>query len=156
VNQRRTTRAITKAVMITIGAIGIFWAADAWAAGNAKEVQDLKREVSQLRAELQALQSALAETTDMERQRDANLIRAMKQEVLAPQASASPPAPSPPAEEAADGSEAAGASAAREAAASPARVAAAEEKGRTARNHRRHKRAARAHSKASRVLTDEK
>ena len=47
-------------------------------AGEASDVQELKREIGQLRAEVQALQTVLAETTELERQRSANLTRAMK------------------------------------------------------------------------------
>jgi len=45
---------------------------------NSADVQELKREIGQLRAEVQALQTVLAETTELERQRSANLTRAMK------------------------------------------------------------------------------
>lgn len=47
-------------------------------AAETSDVQDLRREVKQLKAEVNALQVVLAETTELERQRSANLTRAVK------------------------------------------------------------------------------
>jgi hypothetical protein len=143
--------------MIAVAAAGFFPAADARAAGNAgnKEVQDLRREVSRLRAEVQALQSAIAETTELERQRDANIVRALKNDSTA----ASSPAPAPldaPAagNDAADEArEAAPVPAATQA---PAAAPAGDAKSRAVSRRHRHKRAGRAHGKPTRVLTDER
>jgi len=65
------------------------------------EIQDLRRQVSQMRAEMQALQLALAETTELERQRVSNLTRALG-EPAAPAESGEPAAAAPPAPAAPD------------------------------------------------------
>src|SRR5262245_39341200 len=88
-SQRR--KAIARATMIAALAAGLLPARVAWAAGSS-EVQDLRRQVSQMRAEVQALQLALAETTELERQRSANLTRALKDPAGAPAPAAPPPA----------------------------------------------------------------
>jgi hypothetical protein len=140
--------------MIAVSAAGLLSAADARAAGN-KEVLDLRRELSRLRAEVQALQSAIAETTELERQRDATIVRALKDD---PGAS-SRPEPSPSDAPAAS-NEAAGD--AREAAPPPppapatATIAAGDEKGRATSRRHHHRNAGRSRAKATRVLTNEK
>ena len=60
---------------------------DAWAA-DASEVQELRQELRQLRADLQTLTAAVAETTELERQRSANLSKAMKEQSTPSQAPA--------------------------------------------------------------------
>jgi hypothetical protein len=59
-------------------------------AAETSDVQDLRREVKQLKAEVNALQVVLAETTELERQRSANLTRAVK--ATEPSAAAAPSA----------------------------------------------------------------
>lgn len=80
--------------MIAVGGVTLLTPIRAVASGTG-EVQDLRREAGRLRAELLALQTALAETTELERQRDANLIRALKDDAPSPRASAAPPPPVP-------------------------------------------------------------
>jgi hypothetical protein len=146
--------------MLAIAAAGFLPASDARAAGNGtKDAQDLRREVSRLRAEVQALQSAIAETTELERQRDANLVRALKDDTSA--AAAPSPSPSPsPLDAPAAGNDTA--DEAREAAPvppathAPAAGAAGGDKGRAVARRHRHKHAGRSRAKATRVLTDEK
>ena len=75
-NHRRTQFAT--ATLIAVFATGLL-PDDAWAA-DAGEVQELRQEVRQLRADLQTLTAAVAETTELERQRSANLSRAMKEQ----------------------------------------------------------------------------
>jgi plastocyanin len=81
----------------------------AWA-GEASEVEELRREVRQLQSQLQALRTAVAEAAEFDRQRAALLTRALKNlgaapseaapaksEPAAPRASAPPsPPPAPP------------------------------------------------------------
>jgi hypothetical protein len=114
---RRRAIATAIAIATALSPTGVAWAADS------DEVKDLKREVSQLRSEVQALQVVLAETTELERQRSANLTRALRD-------SAAPPAAAPAA-----GSEGVPAAAATPA---PASVA-APDKGRSASHHRKHR-----------------
>ncbi|HEY7375174.1 MAG TPA: hypothetical protein VIF57_23635 [Polyangia bacterium] len=101
-NPRRS--ALATAALIAVAAAGVTGLSPTVAVARTadpKEVQELKREVSQLRAEMQALTAAIAETTELERQRTANLTRALKddsgtsQPVAAPSPAA---APAPPAE----------------------------------------------------------
>jgi hypothetical protein len=75
------------ATLIAVFATGLL-PEGAWAA-DASEVQELRQEVRQLRADLQTLTAAVAETTELERQRSANLSRAMKEQ----SAPSQPPAP---------------------------------------------------------------
>ena len=80
-------RQFATATMIAVFATGLLpdetWAADA------SELQELRQEVRQLRADLQTLTAAVAETTELERQRSANLSKAMKEQ----SAPSQPPAP---------------------------------------------------------------
>lgn len=96
-------------------------------AGEGADVQELKREIGQLRAEVQALQTVLAETTELERQRSANLTRAMKASEAPMPPSAAPAAAETP-------------SAAPAAAPATAKPAASSDKGKGAKKdrHRRH------------------
>jgi hypothetical protein len=139
--------------MIAIAAAGLLMAADARAAGEDKAAQDLRREVSRLRAEVQALRSAIAETTELERQRDANLVRALQDDAGAASWAAPSPLDAPAA-----GNDAA--DEAREAAPVPptpqAVAAAGDDKGRAVSRRHRHKHARHSHAKATRVLTDER
>ena len=75
-NHRR--RQFATATLIAVFATGLV-PDDAWAA-DASEVQELRQELRQLRADLQTLTAAVAETTELERQRSANLSRAMKEQ----------------------------------------------------------------------------
>jgi hypothetical protein len=129
---RQGRRPIATAVMIVALATGLSPAADAWAGGDG-DVQELKREVNRLRAEMVGLQNALAETTELERQRDVNLSRALRSDSPPPEPAAPPAAP-------AGGSEAA--SEAREPA-RPASSAGRDEKRRRKSQHRRHRRSGR-------------
>jgi hypothetical protein len=92
-------------------------------AGEGADVQELKREIGQLRAEVQALQTVLAETTELERQRSANLTRAMKASEAPMPPSAAPAAVDTPS-----------------AAPAAAKPAASSDKGKSAKKdrHRRH------------------
>src|SRR5690349_7855691 len=77
VSVRKTAIAITLASMSAGLAVGLMPAGMARAA-ETSDVQDLRREVKKLKAEVNALQTVLAETTELERQRSANLTRAVK------------------------------------------------------------------------------
>jgi hypothetical protein len=140
-NQHR--RPIAIGVMVAVLAAGLAPAADAWAADS--DVQELRREIGRLRAETQALQDAIAQTTEMERQRSANLIRAMKADAPPAQPAAPPPAAPAPAGEANE---------ARQAAAPAAPSARGDEKRRSKSRHRRHRRSGRHHSKGARAQAD--
>ena len=125
--------AIATVVTIAVAATGLAPTGVARAA-DSSEVQELKREISQMRAEVQALQVVLAEATELERQRSVNLSRAVKE-------SATPPAPAP-----------AGNSEPASAPPEPARAAAApsaspSEKTSSTSRHRRHHRSPRSRSK---------
>ena len=125
--------AIATVVTIAVAATGLSPTGVARAA-DSSEVQELKREISQMRAEVQALQAVLAEATELERQRSVNLSRAVKESAT--------PAPSAPA----------GNSEPASAPPEPARAAAApsaspSEKTRSTSRHRRHHRSPRSRSK---------
>jgi hypothetical protein len=95
VNQRRP---IAIAIMVAVAAAGLS-VGDAWAA-DANEVQEMRREVAQMRNHVQALLSAVTEATELERQRSAMLTKAIK-ELGAPVPAAPPPsAPAPSSESA--------------------------------------------------------
>jgi len=131
VSPRKT--AIATAVTIAVAATGLAPTGVARAA-DSSEVQELKREISQMRAEVQALQVVLAEATELERQRSVNLSRAVKESAT--------PAPSAPA----------GNSEPASAPPEPARAAASpsaspSEKTRSTSRHRRHHRSPRSRSK---------
>ena len=81
-------RPIAKSIMIAILATGLSPAADALAAESA-EVQELRREISQLRADTQVLQAALVQAAELD-QRSANLLRAGNEDSSQP--AALPPA----------------------------------------------------------------
>jgi hypothetical protein len=138
VSQRR--KAIATTVLIAAFATGLLPATDAWASGSS-EVQELRREISQIRSDLQALQAAVTEATELERQRSANLARALKDGGAAP---AQPPAPAqapaPPV----------AATEAVTAPAAPASSATSDDKDRRGSRKRRHKRSPRVPWKSSR------
>jgi hypothetical protein len=142
VNQRR--RSLAVALMIAVLAAGVAPAADAWA-GDA-ELQEMRREVGRLRAQVQGLQTVVAEATELERQRAAALTRAMKELSVAsapgaPAATAPPLTPSVPSGETATET--------RTPAAPSAPTVASDDKPRGSSRQRRHRRAARARSKSS-------
>jgi hypothetical protein len=102
----------TAALIAGLAATGLSPAGVAWAA-DGSDIQDLRREVSTLRAEVEALQKVIAETTELERQRSANLTRAVRDSATpaepAPSAGTdattappAPPRPTPPAASADD------------------------------------------------------
>ena len=91
-NQRR--RPIAIAIMIVVVAAGLSPEGDAWAA-DASEVQEMRREVAQMRGQVQALLSAVTEATELERQRSASLSRAIKELASAAPAPASAPPAAP-------------------------------------------------------------
>ncbi|MES1208263.1 MAG: carboxypeptidase regulatory-like domain-containing protein [Pseudomonadota bacterium] len=64
---------------------------------EASDVEDLRREVRQMQAQLQALRAAIGETAELDRQRAAVLTRALKNLPNVPEAEFSAPAKSEPA-----------------------------------------------------------
>lgn len=138
-NQRR--RPLAVAMMIAVLAAGVAPAADAWA-GDASELQEMRREVAKLRGQVQSLQNVVAEATELERQRAAALTRAMKELSVMPAPAAPAAAAPPPAAPAPSG----------EAVAETrpsAPIAASDDKPRGSSRQRRHRRAARGRSKSS-------
>jgi plastocyanin len=94
----------TKALVAVFAAVLIAVPRAAWAA-ESSEVEDLRREVRQLQAQLQGLRQAIADAAEFDRQRAALLTKALKNlgtvgkesQSEAPRASAPPPPPpSPP------------------------------------------------------------
>ena len=63
---------------VAVVAAGLLPGGAAWAA-EAGEVQEMRREVAQMRGQVQALLSAVTEATELERQRSASLSRAIKE-----------------------------------------------------------------------------
>src|SRR5262245_60933709 len=123
------------AVLAAGGSPAVAWAADA------AEIQEMKREVAKLRGQVQALQAAVVEATDMERQRAANLTKVMKELSVAPGAAAPMPAAPPPAAPAP--------SEATETRVPAAPAATTDEKPRKPSKQRRHRRSGRARWKAA-------
>ena len=135
-NHRR--KQFATATMIAVFATGLL-PDEAWAADPA-EVQELRQEVRQLRADLQTLTAAVAETTELERQRSANLSRAMKEQSTPSQ----PPAPAREvASNAGETTPAAAPSVTRD-----------DQGGKKSSRRRRHRRSPRSRSKASRPHAD--
>jgi len=130
-NHRRRQFAI--ATMIAVFATGLL-PDEAWAA-DASEVQELRQEVRQLRADLQMLTAAVAETTELERQRSANLSKAMKEQS----------APSQPPARATEVASGAG-----ETAPAAAPSVARDDQGRKSSRRRRHRRSPRSRSRSAR------
>ena len=130
---------------IAVLAAGVSPAADAWA-GESSELHEMRREVAKLRGQVQALQTVVAEATELERQRAAALTRAMKELSAAP-APGAPAAAAPPPAALAPSGEAA--TETRTPAAPSAPTVASDDKPRGSSRQRRHRRAARARSKSS-------
>jgi len=135
-NHRR--KQFATATMIAVFATGLLpdetWAADA------SELQELRQEVRQLRADLQTLTAAVAETTELERQRSANLSKAMKEQ-------SAPSQPPAPAREVASGAGETTPPAAPS-------VTRDDQGGKKSSRRRRHRRSPRSRSKASRPHAD--
>ena len=135
----RTRTAIGTAVMIATGlAIGLL-PTGAARAGDGADIKELRREVSRMRAEVQAMSVAIMQANELERQRNAKLTKALEE-----QAATLPPAePLPPASSEGDAPLAP--------TPTPAAAPASSEKaGKGAAHHKRHKRSGRAQSKSSR------
>ena len=132
--QRR--RAIATAVMIAGFVVGL--APAAAHASEASDIQALRREVSRMRAEVEAMQLAVIQANDLERVRNEKLRKALGE----PVDSSAPPAP-PPAAPAEESDAPSGAPAPR---ATPA--SGGEDRGAPKRN-KRHKRSGRARAKAA-------
>src|SRR6188768_1127890 len=139
----RTRTAIGTAVMIATGlAIGLAPAGFA-RAGDAADVQELRREVRKMRGEVEAMTVAIMQANELERQRNAKLTKALEE-----QAAALPPAePLPPASSAPSESDAPLAPTPTPAA-TPA--SGGDKAGKGAAHHKRHKRSGRSQSKWSR------
>jgi hypothetical protein len=134
---RRIKTAIATGVMIATGAaIGLLPMGLA-RAGEGSDVQELRREVSRMRAEVQAMQVAIMQANELERQRTAKLTKALEE-----QAAAVPSDP-PPLAPAGDGP-------AAPAAPTPQVLPASSggDKGKGAARRKHHKRAGRSHSKS--------
>ncbi len=86
-NERRRPIATSTMMMIAILAAGLLPNADAWAT-ESTEVQELRREIRQVRAEAQVLQSALVEAAELEQQRSAKLARALNADATSSQPAA--------------------------------------------------------------------
>ena len=99
------TPTVTKALVAACAAILMAVPRAAWAA-DPSEVEELRREVRQLQAQVQGLRTAIAEAAEFDRQRATLLTKALKNlgsvsseskaEPASPRASA-PPSPPPPA-----------------------------------------------------------
>jgi hypothetical protein len=135
-NRRR--KPIATAIMVAALATGLSPAAEVLAA-DTDEVQELQREVRQMRAQVQALVAAIAETTELEKQRSANFSRALQQ----PAATSEPAARAPGAP--ASGSEAGGGAGETKPAAAPA--PAGDDHRRGPARHRHHRSSGRPRSK---------
>jgi hypothetical protein len=136
----RTRTAIATAVMIaTALAVGGLPGRIA-RAGEAGDVQELRREVSRMRAEVQAMQVAIMQANELERQRTARLTKALEE-----QAAVVPSDPAPPSPAVAPGEGALAPSA--PAAAPQIAPASGSDKAKGASRRRHHKRSGRSHTK---------
>ena len=138
---RRSRPAIATAVMIATGLVVGLAPTGVARAGDAGDVQELRREVSRMRAEVQAMQVAIMQANELERQRTAKLTKALQE-----QAAAVPSDPTPSSAPAASGD---GAAVPGAPAPTP-RVAPASgsgDKGKAASRRRHHKRSGRSHAK---------
>jgi len=134
----RTRRTIATAVMIATGlAIGLLPTGTARASDGA-DIKELRREVSRMRAEVQAMSVAIMQANELERQRTAKLTKALEEQAAAVPADAPPPVPA-----ASDEGGAAPAPLTPQAA--PASGSGDKSKGASHRRH--HKRSGRSHSK---------
>jgi len=129
-------RPIATAALVAILATGASPTTAVWAA-EAGDVQDLRQEVGRLRAQLQTLQGAIAEVTELERQRDVAVIKTLKEPIAPAHAAAPPPPPAAPVAASETASEA------RATTTPPTAAAARDDKPRGASRHRRHRRSAR-------------
>jgi hypothetical protein len=132
---KKRKSAIATASLIAVFAAGLFPVTAA--ADDSGEVQDLKREVSQLRAQMQALQAAVMEATELERQRAVALARLNKE----PSQPAATPAAAPVANNEAP-------SGAREISPAPVASAGRDDKGSSKSRRRHHRRSERSRSKS--------
>ena len=87
---RRTSTAITTAVMIATGLTMGLLPTGIARAGEGSDVQELRREVSRMRAEVQAMSVAIMQANELERHRTAKLTKALEE-----QAAARPGRPAP-------------------------------------------------------------
>jgi hypothetical protein len=140
-NQRG--RSIATAIMIAAFGTGLSPASEAWAA-DADEVQELQKEVRQMRAQVQALVAAISETTELEKQRSANFSRALLQQ---PSAAAEPGAREPAPATVPMGSSQTGSGAGETKPAVTAPPAGGDDRGRKTPRRRRHRGAGRSRSK---------
>jgi hypothetical protein len=136
VSQRR--RAIATAVLLAGFAVGLSPAGVA-RASEGNDIQELRREVSRMRAEVEAIQVAITQANDLERQRTEKLRRALD-------AQPDPSTPAPAAAPAETTEPPSGEPAPRAAPASDS-----EDKSRGSTKHKRHKRSGRARAKAGRA-----
>ena len=137
---RRTRTAITTAVMIaTALAMGLLPTGIA-RAGEGNDVQELRREVSRMRAEVQAMSVAIMQANELERQRTARLTKALEEQAAAVPSDPPPSAPAAPDE----GGAAPGAPAATP---QGAPASGGSDKGKDAPRRRHHKRSGRSHAK---------
>ncbi len=137
---RRTSSAITTAVMIATGLTMGLLPTGIARAGEGGDVQELRREVSRMRAEVQAMSVAIMQANELERQRTARLTKALEEQAAALPADPPPSAPAAPDE----GGASPGAPAPTPQAA-PA--SGGSDKGKGASRRRHHKRSGRSHSK---------
>lgn len=86
-NRRLTSKAVIIAVAATV-----FWPGPVLA-DDAAEVESLRREVRQLQAQMHVLRTAVAEATELERQRSAKLVKQLGEPRAATEPEPSPPAP---------------------------------------------------------------
>jgi len=107
--------------------------------GDGGDVQELRREVSRMRAEVQAMQVAIMQANELERQRTAKLTKALEEPAAAVP---SDPTPSSTPGASGDGAAAPGAPAPQVAPASGGG-----DKGKGASRRRHHKRSGRSHAK---------
>ena len=138
----RIRRTIATAVMIATGlAIGLLPAGTA-RAGDGADIKELRREVSRMRAEVQAMSVAIMQANELERQRTARLTKALEEQAAAVPADAPPPPPA-----ASDESGAAPSAPAPAPTPQAAPASGGGDKGKGASHKRHHKRSGRAHSK---------
>src|SRR4051812_18173336 len=138
---RRSRTSIAIALMIAGGLVLGLMPAGVARAGEAADVQELRREVSRMRAEVQAMQVAIMQANELERQRTAKLTKALEE-----QAAAVPSDPTPSSAPAASGD---GAAAPGAHSPTPQVVPASGsgDKGKAASRRRHHKRSGRSHAK---------
>jgi hypothetical protein len=108
-------------------------------AAEAADVQELRREVSRMRAEVQAMQVAIMQANELERQRTAKLTKALEE-----QAAAVPSDPTPSSAPAGDTAAAPGAPMPTP---QMAPASGGGDKGKGASRRRHHKRSGRSHAK---------